>query len=241
MNALVTSEVPGLHARVSLSADQRNEMFALLDLHFEGVTRAQFERDLEEKNWVIELRREGRLVGFSTLLVTRTMFDGERITAIYSGDTIVAPEAWGTPALARAWIASVNRLREETPNLACYWLLLTSGFRTYRFLPVFWREFFPRCDRLTPPRAQRLLAQLARERYGAWFDATSGCVRFPNPQRLRGALAEIPAGRTRDPHVEFFLARNPGHDAGDELVSLTEITETNLTPAGRRIVASVAS
>ena len=153
----------------------------------------------------------------------------------------VAPEAWGTPALARTWIAAVNRLRDETPHLRCYWLLLTSGFRTYRFLPVFWREFFPHVDRPTPPGSQRLLEQLARERYGANFDATTGCVRFPRPQRLRGALATIPAGRTRDPHVDFFLARNPGHLAGDELVSLTEISDANLTAAGRRIVASIPS
>jgi hypothetical protein len=36
--------------------------------------------------------------------------------------------------------------------------------------------------------------------------------------------------------VAFFAARNPGHAAGDELVSLCEIGEANLTPAGRRMV-----
>lgn len=241
MNAPTPTDIPGLHARSTLGSDPRDEMFALLQEHFEGVTRSQFEHDLEEKNWVIALRRGGRLVGFSTLLVTSTIFHGRPITAIYSGDTIVAPEAWGTPALARTWIAAVNRLRHDSSGQPCYWLLLTSGFRTYRFLPVFWREFFPRFDCRTPANAQRLLEQLARERYGAAFDPKTGCVRFSHPQRLRGTLATIPPGRERGPHVEFFLTRNPGHAAGDELVSLTEIAEGNLTSAGRRIVASLAS
>jgi hypothetical protein len=224
---------PALLPRAALSATQRDEMFALLSQHFDGATRAQFERDLAEKNWVVEIRREGRLLGFSTLLACEEQLDGLAFTAIYSGDTIVAPEAWGSPALARTWIAAVNHLRAAAPGHPCHWLLLTSGFRTYRFLPVFWREFFPRHDAPTPTHAQRLLDHLARARYGDAYDAAAGIVRFPHPQRLRA----LPPERTGNGHVAFFLARNPGHAGGDELACITEISEANLTAAGRRMVA----
>lgn len=220
----------GLLAREAITSAHRDEMFALLSQHFEGVTRAQFERDLTEKNWVVEIRRGGRLLGFSTLLVCEEEFDGRKLTAIYSGDTIVAPEAWSSPALARTWIASVNHLRAARP---CYWLLLTSGFRTYRFLPVFWREFFPRDD---APHSRRLLDHLARARYGDYYDAAAGIVRFPRPQKLRAALREVPHGRAEDADVAFFLTHNPGHAEGYELACLTEISETNLTAAGRRMI-----
>jgi hypothetical protein len=241
MNAAPVCEIPGLCSRAALGRAQCDEMFALLTQFFDGVTRAQFEQDLAEKNWVVELRRAGRLMGFSTLHVGPTEFDGRPLLAIYSGDTIVAPEAWNSPALARTWIAAVNRLRGDFPGLRCYWLLLTSGFRTYRFLPVFWREFYPRFAVPTPTPSQRLLEHLAREHYGAGFDSTAGIVRFPRPQRLRGPLGTVPPGRTADPHVAFFLARNPGHANGDELVCLTEIADTNLTDAGRRMVATPAT
>jgi hypothetical protein len=226
-----------LLSRAKLDAWQRDEMFELLSRHFEGVTRTQFERDLVAKQWVIALRQDDRLVGFSTLRATTSRFDGAPITVIYSGDTIVSPEAWGTPALARAWIAGVNHLRTRVPEQRCFWLLLTSGFRTYRFLPVFWRDFFPRFDASTPPAIQQLLVQLAREGYGSQFDAATGVVRFSQPQRLRGRLAEVPAGRDANPHVGYFLARNPHHHRGDELVCITEISEHNMTAAGRRMVS----
>jgi hypothetical protein len=125
------SAIEGLLPRNELSGDQRDEMFALLSQHFDGVTREQFELDLMEKNWVVEVRRGGRLLGFSTLLASEAHVDGVTITAIYSGDTIVSPEAWSSPALARTWIAAVNHLRTTFPPRPCYWLLLTSGFRTY--------------------------------------------------------------------------------------------------------------
>jgi len=227
--------------RDELSAAARTEMFELLATHFDGVTPTQFEKDLSEKNWVILLRRDSRLVGFSTLLAYESSFQGEPVSVICSGDTIVAPAAWGSTALPRAWIGCVRRLRETYPRGKYYWLLLTSGFRTYRFLPVFWREFFPRYESRTPSSNRRLIDHLATERFGRTYDPATGVVRFANPQRLRGALSEIPAGRLEDSHVAFFASRNPGHAAGDELVCLTELTPENLTAAGRRMAAACSN
>ncbi|HUR45224.1 MAG TPA: hypothetical protein VMZ27_05035 [Candidatus Saccharimonadales bacterium] len=237
MTATGTPVRHDLVRRTDLTARQRLEMFCLLRDHFEGTAEDQFERDLNEKNWVILLTRNERLLGFSTLLVYEASFEDAAVSVVCSGDTIVAQEAWGTMALARAWIESVNHLRRLFPNGRYYWLLLTSGFRTYRFLPVFWRTFYPRVDARTPDAEQRLLTQLASDRYGIQYDVTSGIVRFNQPQPLRDDLKHIPPGRTGDPHIAFFAARNPGHDLGDELVCLTELTPDNLTAAGRRMVS----
>jgi hypothetical protein len=221
--------------RDELTRTQTDEMFQLLARHFDGVTRAQFAQDLAEKNWTVLIQRDGRLVGFSTLLIYESAFDGEPVSIVYSGDTIVAPEAWGTPVLARGWITAVNQLREHYPRGKYYWLLLTSGFRTYRFLPVFWREFFPRHDVATPAHLKQLRDQLTAERFGDQYDLHSGIVRMHHPQRLQGELKMIPVERSADPHVAFFLAHNPGHAQGDELVCLTELSPENLTAAGRRM------
>ena len=86
--------------RSDLTPAQVGEMFQLLAEHFDGVTQEQFTRDLMEKNRVILLLRDNRLVGFSTLLAYAATFEGETLNVIYSGDTIVAPEAWGTTSIA---------------------------------------------------------------------------------------------------------------------------------------------
>lgn len=223
--------------RDKISAGQQAAMFALLDAYFEGVTPEQFTADVAEKSHVILLERNGRLVGFSTLLIYETSHEAAPVTVVYSGDTIVAPEAWNSPVLSRAWINTVNTLRPEHPRGRFYWLLLTSGFRTYRFLPVFWREFHPCPDRPLPPAIRALRDHLATEKFGPAYQAKAGIVRFGRPQRLRPVLAGLPAGKMNDPHVAFFLRQNPGHHEGDELVCLTELADSNLTPAGRRMVA----
>jgi hypothetical protein len=116
------------------------------------------------------------------------------------------------------------------------WLLITSGFRTYRFLPVFWRWFVPRHDGAADCG---LRDRLAAARFGAGFDPATGIVRLAAPQRLRAGFREVPSGRERDPHTAFFLEANPGWAAGDELACLCELADDNLTPAGRRMVDSV--
>ena len=225
-------------APAELSSLQRCELHELLCRHFDGVTRDRFESDLAEKNVVLTLRdsASGALCGFSTMLVYETSVDGSPISVVCSGDTIVDPSAWSSAALPREWIAAVNRLRIDCPRGPYYWLLITSGFRTYRLLSTFWQRFYPRFDEPTPAGQQRLLASLARERFGDCYDAAVGIVRFARPQVLRSHLAGIPPERMNDPHVEFFARANPGHTRGDELACLCELSESNLTRAGRRMV-----
>ncbi len=219
-----------------LDRDDRGAMFDLFARCFEGARRTSFEADLEEKNQVLLLEDAGGLQGFSTLLFYRAEDRGETLNVVYSGDTIVAPEAWGSSVLASAWIAAVKRLHRRRPAARLVWLLIASGYRTYRFLPVFWREFFPRHDRPTPSGVADLLTRLAGERFGDAFDPRTGIVRFAEAQVLASELRGIPAERLRNPHVAFFDRANPGHPRGDELVCLTELADSNLTPAGRRMV-----
>ena len=218
-----------LVARADLTEAERESMLALLAGHFQGVTPERFAADLGEKDWTLLLEDEGGLRGFSTLQIYETA----GLTVVYSGDTIVERGAWATAALPKSWIAAVRALRDRHPRGPLYWLLLPSCFRTYRFLPVFWREFWPRHDAPTPTEVQTLMDFLADQRFGSLYQ--EGIVCFPEPQVLREGLDEVPEGRLADPHVAFFLERNPGWIRGDELVCLTEIAEGNLTPAGRRM------
>lgn len=228
-----------------VSIDERAAMFTLLDRHFANVTREQFDADLDEKNWVIVLRDgEKNLCGFTTLCFeSHDCPEAGPCHVVTSGDTIVNPQAWGSSALLRAWLHGVLSLRARHNALArpVYWLLITSGYRTYRFMPLFWRSYYPRCGAPTPAHVQRRIDALACARYGNAYNASSGVVRLPQPQRLRPHLEAIPESRHDDPHIAFFLERNPGHGHGDELVSLTEICESNLTRAGHRILRARAT
>lgn len=222
--------------RATLTRTNEQAMYRLLTSHFDGVTREQFRHDLNEKNWAVLVEDEaGVLRGFSTLHFHHVDNGPDRVSVVYSGDTIVEASAWNSPAFLRSWLAGVMHLREETPDDPLYWLLITSGYRTYRLLPTFLREFYPRYDRVPSPEIERLASGLASLRFGTCYDPDSGIVRFARPQILRADLRGIPPQKRNDPHVQFFAARNPGHAQGDQLACLAELSPQNLTRAGRRM------
>ncbi|MEM7065919.1 MAG: hypothetical protein AAF572_22485 [Cyanobacteria bacterium P01_B01_bin.77] len=223
-----------LVSTLTLDADDREAMYSLLTHHFSGVTPGTFANDLAGKNWVILIKNKmGHLKGFSTLRLYDVIVKGECLSVVYSGDTIVDPTAWSSATLPRAWIQAINQLHR--PNKRLFWLLISSGFRTYRLLPTFWQRFYPHYDRPTPLAMQQLMHTLARQQFGHGYDPTTGIVRFPYPQRLSPILGTVTPERRTDPHIHFFEQANPGHAQGDELVCLTEICVDNLTAAGRRM------
>jgi hypothetical protein len=210
-------------ARSELTRRDRDAMFALYTTYFATTDRIAFERDLAEKDWVVLLSDDdGNIDGFSTLLRTRV---GDA-TVFFSGDTIVARHRWGSFDLPRVWSRYV--FREAGEN--AYWFLISSGWRTYRFLPLFFREFYPRDVAMKP-----LLDRVASARFGDAYDARTGIVRLATPAPLRDGVSD-PASRMHDPDVRFFVEANPGHADGDELACFVRIAPDNLTPAGLRMI-----
>ena len=117
-----------------------------------------------------------------------------------------------------------------------YWLLISSGYKTYRFLTVFYKTFYPCHNQPILPETQAIMQQLASERFGADYLPDEGIVRFKQGATpLREGVAAVTDERLRDPHVAFYIHANPGHVNGDELVCITRIHPDNFTPAGKRM------
>jgi hypothetical protein len=226
-------------ARDALCSATVEEMLLLFAEHYELACPDDFLRDLAAKDQVVLLRDEAScaLQGFSTLATYTSRAQGREVGVVFSGDTIIRPAFWGTPALPSVWIKHVLALAAAMPQ-PVYWLLISSGYKSYRFLPVFYREFYPRFDSPTPNELQAIIDMLACQRFGEQYRPASGIVRFANGGTpLRPGVAEVSTERERNAHVRFFLERNPGHAEGDELVCLTQISWENLTPAGQRMAS----
>ena len=231
--SLVSQTLP----RLELTPNVIREMFDIFCENFELSSLEIFERDLNDKNWVILIRDTERnaLQGFSTLALYEMDYQGRRISVVYSGDTIIRREYWCTPELPRSWIHVVLEKSVQMPQ-PLYWLLISSGYKTYRFLTVFYKEFYPRYDKPTPPEMQAMLEYLATQRFGSDYHCEEGVVRFQNGATpLRRGIAEVTDERLHDPHVAFYIVQNPGHVNGDELVCITQIHPDNFTTAGRRM------
>jgi hypothetical protein len=218
---------------------QRDAMFVLMDRHYENVTRTAFANDLSEKQWVILLLdpQTEEVCGFSTQVLLDASVAGRPIKALFSGDTIVDRDRWGDPALAHVWGRLALSLLDSLPDIELYWFLISKGYKTYRFLPLFFREFYPRYEVPTPGWALAVIDAFGRSRYGDRFDSAAGIIRAgPSGDRLRPGVADLTPERGNNSHVQFFAARNPGHARGDELCCLAPLTRANFLPAAYRVI-----
>jgi len=223
--------------RANLTVEDIQSMFRVFRENFNGATFEIFERLMPVESFVISLLDEetNEIEGFSTLALYETTFNHKPLSVVYSGDTIIRREYWGTPQLPSTWIKTVL---DKSANMVqpLYWLLISSGYKTYRFLTVFYKEFYPRHNAPTPPDLQALMEHLATQRFGSDYHCEEGVVRFRNGATpLREGIAEVTDERLHDPHIAFYISRNPGYINGDELVCITRVHPDNFTPAGKRM------
>ena len=224
----------------TLTADDRQSMFALMDQHYAGCNWGTFSADLAEKKGVIVLREPvtGRICGFSTQMLMDISSDGTPATALFSGDTIIDRSHWGDHALMHVWgRLALELIDDMQPNGSLYWFLISQGYKTYRFLPTFFNEFYPRFDQDTPPHLSRLVDALAQRKFASAYDAATGVVRAdPLQYRLRQHLAPVTEERLANPHVRYFVQCNPGHAQGDELCCLAPLPRETFTAAAYRVI-----
>jgi hypothetical protein len=226
-------------AREQLSEGLVPSMLALHQDYYANVLEPGFRQDLAEKDWVILLRDEGELVGFSTQMLITLPGPGGPVRYLYSGDTVVARSHRRQSGLAGAFGHLMLDLIERYGEGDLYWFLISKGFRTYRFLPVFFRSYFPGPDCSPDQRArlEPLLQRVVQQRFGDSYDPATGVVSFAEPKdHLRHERIDLRAGRRRDPHIEFFLAANPGWRSGDELACIAPITRGNLNAGAQRVI-----
>ena len=214
-----------------LTEKQVQEMLGIMQTYFLNVTRDQFLTDLEEKDQVILLSEDGRVRGFSTQMRLQHNINGHQINVVFSGDTVIERSHWCSLALPLAFGGLMFSILAENPEAKLYWLLTSKGYKTYRFLPVFFRRFYPSIMNRTPTFEKELLCSFGRQKFGDRFDAESDIVRArEGAQCLRPGVADITTARRRDKHILFFEKANPDHARGDELVCIARFHENNLNP-----------
>lgn len=221
----------------TVTRERARDLFELFASHYENVDWERFREDLREKDYVILLdeARTGLVRGFSTQKILRLRVRGVPLRAIFSGDTIIHRAFWGEQELVRGWSRFAGAVHAEEPGVPLFWFLISKGHRTYLYLPLFFRRYFPRHDGPTPPFEREVMDALAMSRYPSAYRRERGLLEFAEPLgNLTPELALIPSGRDRDPRVQFFVARNPTYAQGTELVCVAELTAPNMKSIAAR-------
>ena len=211
----------------SLSDFDKQAMFKLMVENYSGVKKADFLRDLSKKDYVIILKSVGQLCGFSTFALFEHEINGERIRVAFSGDTVINKENRNSRQLPVSFGMLMNRI-EKMSDEPLYWMLISKGFRTYRFLPVYFKEFYPAYNQCLPEFEKQLMMQLGEKLFGERYKLSSGIV-SSSGQAVKSVEEDLHSIELReDLHIQYFNDKNPNWHNGDELVCLVKYSRSNL-------------
>lgn len=211
----------------NLNPVEIERMYQLFSKYYENHSRTTFQQDLLEKNHVILLRdkKTNELCGFSTLLNVALKTDHGRARGIYSGDTVIEKNYWGSPALGMAFLQYLWRQKIKSPFQPVYWFLISKGYKTYLLMANNFALHYPRFEKETPTYFKKLMDDFYLSRFGNAYNKHNGQIRFQSVScRLKNEVADITPEMLRIPRVAFFQHRNPDWRNGTELACLAEMT-----------------
>jgi len=213
----------------------QQEMFSLLKKYFGNVRRDDFLSDLRDKQYVILLwGGSGKLVGFSTQKCFTSFFEGAKVGVIFSGDTIVERAHWGSFALPRAFWQLRQHVASQLEVSRIFWVLISKGIRTYKYLPVYFEEYYPHHERPTPEKYRNFIQRIGAQLFPDRFDPATGIVRsLGQYPYLKEDFHPIPRKHC-PPYEAFYYEKNPHYKRGDELLSIAELSLNNFKPPLRK-------
>lgn len=221
-NQLTVSVVAVAH----LDKETIEQMWHIFAQYYLDVERHRFESDLAAKQDVFLLRdkKSLNLQGFSTVKVFEEAIDGKKFIAIYSGDTIIKRDFWGQTALQKSFFLYITKVFLTHPFTPVYWFLISKGYKTYLLLSRNFPAYWPCHSAETPAFEAGVIHLLARNMFGAAWKSERGVLSFDKPMgKLKGEVAPITEAMMTHADIRFFLEKNPGHVAGDELCCLGKV------------------
>ncbi len=215
-----------------VSKKEEREMFAILDKYFGNVSLEEFRKDLYSKEYVIILYSEtdNKIAGFSTQKVFSSLIEDEEVTVVYSGDTIIDQKYWGTRELPIAFWKMTRHIKQKNPQKRIFWMLISKGVRTYRFLPVFCHIFYPSYKYPTPLKYVNFMHDIGKKVFPERYDIETGLIVSSGKHQFLKEKFHPPIKRNNNPHEKFFYEKNPNFINGDELLCITEMEIENIQP-----------
>lgn len=198
-------------------------MYRLMSEFYDDTDEQVFLRDFYDKDYCLALYhdKEG-LVGFTTQKLMELDIDGRKIRGIFSGDTIIHKSHWGDIELFKVWADFWFNYAEKYDEF--YWFIICKGYKTYRILPLFWTEFYPRQGHETPEYMQEIIDAYAQKLYPDEYDKCSGVIKYSHTKdKLKAGVADIGEHEMKNKDISFFCEKNPGYIDGNDLACIAKI------------------
>lgn len=229
-----------------VSMETVRQMHELFTDYYNNAHIDQFIADLRKKNHIILVCESyrNRVVGFTTIKMFESEFQGRKVKGIFSGDTIMYKEYWGSKAMHSAFLNYVVKEKLKNPTTKLYWFLISKGYKTYLLMANNFKRYYPAMNGDVEDQLylKGITKHFCDMYYPGKFDAETGILDFGDGyQNLKEEVAEItPELKKQYPKIDFFESMNPGWREGHELACVGEMSFDQFAFYGSKLSKSIA-
>ncbi|MGV8906881.1 MAG: hypothetical protein ACOH15_09805 [Acetobacterium sp.] len=219
-----------------LNEKDKETMYQLMNAFYDDVRPDAFDKDLREKDYCILLLDEAGVIrGFSTQKIMKMEVNGENIIGVFSGDTIIHKDYWGSAELFKIFARYFINYGKQYKTF--YWFLISKGYKTYKMLPLFFDHFYPNYQEKTPAVEQSIMNAFGKFKYPLEYNQKTGVICYQGvTDKLKAGVADITEKRLKDKNIQFFIQANPDYFKGNDLVCLARLEEGNLKKSVQRML-----
>lgn len=225
-----------------LSPADIRTMYGIFCQYYGNTDLDTFLRDMSGKTGVFLIRRRSdrAIVGFSTVALLDLNLQGKRVKGVFSGDTIIERDYWGSRALVTSFFLYLVRTVLRHPLTPVFWLLISKGYKTYLLLANNFFRFHPHPQQRYQ-EYEPLVEEYSEVLFPGYFCRSRKVLDFGDSyQYLNDDVAAITDDlRARYPNIAFFEARNPGWESGHELPCVGRAGPSDVFRYAFRLIAKL--
>lgn len=204
----------------TLSVVDIARMHELFEANYAYSPLSTFISDLEKKDgaFIVRHKTTQEIVGFSTLGIYTFKLGGKKAKGLFSGDTIIDRNYWGSRSLQKAFAFKLFWEALKSPLTPQYWTLISKGYKTYLLLARNFPDFYPKRGGTASTDLQELVIEYCDAMFPGKLDHDKMLLDFGEGANcLKEHVAAITDDMRADPDIAFFEQRNPTWQRGTEL------------------------
>ena len=196
------------------------QMYSIYSRYYKGTKWRIFLNDLSKKSgaFLIRKKEDNMVVGFSTVVNYDLYSRGKKALGVFSGDTIIDREFWGSRVLQTAFYRYMIMQKIRHPARTLYWLLISKGFKTYLLMANNFDKYYPDPDSRHPELAG-VVDDYCQQMFSDYYLPEKRILDFgASYQCLKEGVAETSDSMLENNrNIRFFEQCNPEWRRGTEL------------------------
>jgi hypothetical protein len=216
------------------------EMHHIFIKYYNHTDLNTFTRDIRNKQYVLLITHpvSGIIVGFTTIAIINLTYKRKNVLGLFSGDTILEKEFWGSRRWQLTWVWFCLKLKVMNFRVPFFWLLISKGYKTYLLMANNFNHYYPRLDREDEQLAD-IVDLYCEQLFPGQYIKELRILDFGDKyQSLQSHVAEISSHlKENHPKIKYFEELNPDWRRGTELPCVGVINIPVVISFAKKVIA----